>query len=94
MKHQIKSISVLQSSKIVSALYAILGIFYALVGVPMFIIGIATGNKQLIAMGIMFILMPVFTALAGFVFFAIFAALYNLLARWLGGIEVESVSVE
>lgn len=94
MKKQIKSISVLQSSKIVAALYAVLGLFYALIGIPLLAVALMTGNKQLAAMGVMFVLMPVFTALAGFVFFAIFAALYNLLARWLGGIEVEITSAE
>ncbi|MBU3666427.1 MAG: hypothetical protein FGM15_11215 [Chthoniobacterales bacterium] len=91
MKQQLKSISVLQSSKVVAALYAVIGIFYALVGIPLLIGAILAGKKELMAMGVMFLLMPVFTALAGFVFFAIFAAIYNLLARWLGGIEVEIV---
>ena len=94
MKKQIKSISILQSSKVVGALYAVFGLLYALIGIPLFIVALATGNKQLAGVGIMFILMPVFTALAGFVFFAIFAALYNLLARWLGGIEFEVASPE
>lgn len=94
MKKQITNITILQSSKIVAALYAVVGLFYALVGVPLLVAALLAGNKQLAAMGIMFVLMPVFTALAGFVFFAIFAALYNLLARWLGGIEVEITPVE
>jgi hypothetical protein len=32
--------------------------------------------------------------LIGFVFFVIFAAIYNGLAKWLGGVEVEIKSVD
>jgi hypothetical protein len=42
--------------------------------------------------GMMFgfgIFMPVFYGVFGFIFGIISAAIYNLIARWLGGIEVE-----
>jgi len=45
-------------------------------------------------MAIIYILMPVIMAIFGFIFFAIFAALYNLLAKWLGGIEVEVRTID
>jgi hypothetical protein len=32
--------------------------------------------------------------LVGFIFFVIFAALYNLLATWVGGFEVEVKNIE
>ena len=35
------------------------------------------------------IFMPVFYGLFGFIFGIISAAIYNLIARWIGGIEVE-----
>lgn len=35
------------------------------------------------------LLMPVFYGVFGFIFGAISAALYNLIARWVGGIQVE-----
>ena len=35
------------------------------------------------------IFMPVFYGLFGFIFGVISAAIYNLIARWIGGIEVE-----
>jgi hypothetical protein len=35
------------------------------------------------------IFMPVFYGIFGFIFGVISAAIYNLIARWIGGIEVE-----
>ena len=85
MKKQITRISVLQSSKIVVALYALMGFLYTLVGILM----LAFGGEGMRVMAIAYIAMPLIMAVLGWVFFAIFAALYNLLAKWLGGIEVE-----
>ena len=85
MKKRITRISVLQSSKIATALYALMGFIYTLIGIPMLIFG---GDKLKI-IGIIYILMPVVLAIFGFIFFVIFAALYNLFARWLGGMEFE-----
>ncbi len=85
MKKQITRISVLQSSKIVVALYVLMGFLYTLIGIPMLMFG-GSGMR---VMGIIYIAMPLIMAILGWVFFAIFAALYNLLAKWLGGVEVE-----
>jgi len=88
MKKQITRISILQSSKIATALYALMGFIYTLIGVPM----IFGSDKQKI-MGIIYTLMPLLMAIFGFIFFVIFAALYNLLATWLGGMEVEVTDI-
>ena len=85
MKKQLTRISILQSSKTVTALYVLLGFIYTLIGIPMLMFG----GEQLKVMAIIYIAMPIVMTILGFVFFAIFAALYNLIARWLGGIEVE-----
>ena len=85
MKKQIIRISILQSSKILTALYVLLGFIYTLVGIPMIIFG----PKPLKIIGVIYLFGPVFSGIIGFVFFVIFAAIYNLLAGWLGGIEVE-----
>ncbi|MBE2179777.1 MAG: hypothetical protein IAE97_04835 [Chthoniobacterales bacterium] len=85
MKKQITRISVLQSSKIVVTLYILFGFLYSLAGIPMLIFG--GGDMKVI--GIVYTAMPLIMGLFGFIFFAIFAALYNLLARWLGGVEFE-----
>ena len=85
MKKQIIHISILQSSKILTILYALMGCLYTMIGIPM----ILFGKGPLRVMGAIYLFGPVFMAGIGFVFFVIFAALYNLLAKSVGGIEVE-----
>ncbi|GMQ91679.1 MAG: hypothetical protein BMS9Abin11_0990 [Gammaproteobacteria bacterium] len=85
MKKQLIRISVLQSSKITTALYFLMGFIYTLVGIPMLIFG----GQQIRIMAIVYILMPIVMAAIGFIFFVIFAAIYNILAKFLGGFEVE-----
>ena len=90
MKKQLTRISILQSSKIVAALYALMGFIYTLIGIPM----ILFGDRQLQIMGIFYALMPIIMGVFGFIFFTIFAAVYNMLAGLLGGFEVEVTNIE
>jgi hypothetical protein len=90
MKKQLIRISILQSSKIMTALYALTGCIYTLIGIPM----VVFGAKQLKIIGMVYVFMPVLMAIFGFIFFVIFAALYNLLAGWLGGFEIEVKNVD
>lgn len=90
MKKQIIRISILQSSKINTALCFLMGFLYTLVGIPMLVFG----NPKLKLIGILYALMPIILAVFSFIFFVIFAALYNLLAKWLGGIEVEIKNID
>jgi hypothetical protein len=90
MRKQIIRISVLQSSKIMTALYVLMGFIYTLIGIPMLIFG----NGQLRIIGLIYLFMPVFMGILGFVFFVIFAAIYNFLAKRLGGFEVEVRDVD
>ena len=85
MKKQLIRISILQSSKIMTALYVLMGLIYTVIGIPMIIFG----DEKLRIMGIVYLLMPLIMGIFGFVFFVIFAAIYNGLAKWLGGFEVE-----
>jgi len=85
MKKQLIRISILQSSKILTVLYILMGFIYTFIGIPMIIFG----GKPLKIMGIVYLFMPIIMGIIGFVFFALFAAIYNLLAKWLGGFEVE-----
>lgn len=85
MKKQVIRISILQSSKIMTALYVLMGFIYSLVAIPMIIFG----NPSVRIMGFVYLFMPIVLGIFGFVFFVIFAAIYNLLAGWLGGVEVE-----
>ena len=90
MKKQLIRISILQSSKIMTALYVLMGFIYTLIGIPMIIFG---GDK-LRVVGIIYLLGPIIAGILGFIFFVIFAALYNLLAKWLGGFEVEIKNID
>ena len=90
MKKQMIRISVLQSSKIMTALYVLMGLIYTLIGIPMIVFG---GDKFQI-MGFIYLLMPVIMGIFGFIFFVIFAAIYNFLAKRLGGFEVEVKDID
>ena len=90
MKKQIIRISVLQSSKIATALYILMGFIYTLVGIPMIVFG---GHKVRI-LGFVYLFMPIILAVFGFVCFVIFAGIYNLLAKGLGGVEFELKDVD
>jgi hypothetical protein len=52
------------------------------------------GTRKLQIMGTIYSLMPIFMGILGFIFFVIFAAVYNGLAKWLGGVEVEIKDIE
>ncbi|HEV2331475.1 MAG TPA: hypothetical protein VGY56_22050 [Verrucomicrobiae bacterium] len=90
MKKQIVRISILQSSKIVTVLYTLMGFIYTLIGIPMILFG--NGNLRII--GVIYLLGPIFAGVLGFIFFVIFTGLYNLLASGLGGFEVEVRDVD
>jgi hypothetical protein len=90
MRKQLVRISVLQSSKIMTALYVLMGFLYTLAGIPMMIFG----GKQIRILGVIYLFGPIFAGIFGFIFFVIFAAIYNLLAKWLGGFEVEVKNID
>ena len=85
MKKQITRISILQSSKIVTILYFLIGCIYVLIGIPMIIFG----NDQIRIMGIVYCAMPILMAIIGFIGFVTCTAAYNLIAQWVGGVEFE-----
>jgi hypothetical protein len=85
MKQQITRISVLQSSKIMTALYVLLGFVYTFIGILMIVFG---GPSMKIA-GIVYCFMPVILGIFGFLGIALCAVVYNLLASKLGGVEFE-----
>lgn len=89
-KKQLIRISILQSSKITTALYVLMGFLYTLIGIPMIIFG----SNQLRIIGVIYAFGPVVMGVVGFISFVIFAAIYNLLAKSLGGFEVEFKDVE
>lgn len=90
MKKQLVRISIIQSSKIMTALYVVMGFLYTLIGIGMMF----SSNPMMKNIGIFYLFGPVFMGILGFIFFVLFAGLYNLLAKWLGGFEVEIKDIE
>ena len=95
--HILKSVGVLSVAKIMGLVYGCMGIllmpFFLIIG----LVGSLAGQKDQPfagafpgAIGIVFaILAPFFYGIMGFVTGAIGAFLYNLLAKWVGGLELE-----
>jgi len=91
MKKQLIRISVIQSSKIMTAMYVVMGFIYTPIGVGMMLF---SDNPVIKKLGFFYTLGPIFMGILGFLFFVIFAGIYNLLAKWLGGFEVEVKNIE
>jgi hypothetical protein len=91
--HIVKSVGVMSVAKIMGLLYGCMGLLF----IPMILfIGLvgsmAPQGKNPFAgiVGVVLaILMPIIYGVMGFVFGAIGALLYNLLAQWVGGFELE-----
>jgi len=91
--HTIKSIGILSCAKINAAVYGALGLLF----MPIFLLAALAGafagprnNPLAGALGVVFALvMPVFYAAMGFVTGLLGSLIYNLFAKWLGGIEIE-----
>jgi len=90
MKKQLIRISIIQSSKILTALYVLFGFIYTLIGIPMIIFG----TKGVKIVGTIYLFGPVFMGILGFILFVISAAVYNFLAKMLGGFEIEVKDIE
>ncbi len=102
MKRTIKRIAPLQTGKMLGVLYACLGLIFLPIFMLAAAAGAFAQHAQgteasstapaAAVAGIMFgmgILMPVIYGVMGFILGVIGAAVYNLVARWIGGIELE-----
>ena len=90
---RIKSVGVLSIAKISGIIYASIGLLFIPLALVVGLAGLASGQKGGVLGGIGFlamaILAPIFYGVLGFVSGAIGAFLYNLAAKWVGGIEIE-----
>lgn len=89
----LKSISVFSVGKVMGALYALLGLviggLFALISVVGALAG-GDGAPVALAMGVgALVIGPIFYGTVGFIGGIIMAALYNLVANFVGGIELE-----
>lgn len=89
MKKEIKSISVLQTSKVLAFLGFLLSALYAL---PIAIYMLLYGEDKSLALA--FFMLPVIYLIVGFIANVILSFFYNIVARIFGGVEVEVVNKE
>ena len=88
MEKELKRIAVLQTGKMLAILYAFVGLFmlpFMLIAVLVSLAGHG-GVESLLMMAPMAI-MIVFYPIMGFVGGILLAALYNLVAKWVGGLR-------
>jgi hypothetical protein len=93
VKRRIKRIAPLQLGKMLGILYGIMGLIF----IPFFLMMSAFASQLppqqrvgMMAFGAGFaVLVPVMYAAMGFVGGALGAVIYNVIAKWIGGIEVE-----
>jgi hypothetical protein len=101
MKRRIKRIAPLQAGKMLGVLYACMGlIFLPFIGVAALVGAFAQQAQQgqgggpaatigIVLMVVFGLFIPVMYGVMGFLAGVIGAAIYNLIAQWIGGIEVE-----
>ncbi|MGI4841812.1 MAG: hypothetical protein ACRYF7_00720 [Janthinobacterium lividum] len=88
MKKQIVHVSVLQSAKVMAVLYLVLSLpMVALMAIP------ASASGQGFSMA-MLIMMPILYTVLGFVFTAVGAWVYNIVAGKVGGFEFTTSEVD
>jgi hypothetical protein len=85
---QIKRFSIGQAAKVMGVLYVLIGLIF----IPFFLLMgmLGPAEETGFPLGTMFaVAMPVLYGIFGIITGAIGAALYNLVAGWVGGIQVE-----
>jgi len=90
----LKRVGVLSVGKVLGGLYAVLGLFIGGIASLLAVLGASVGGRDELLPGLVggvaaIILVPLFYGVLGFVFGIISAALYNVAAKLLGGIELE-----
>ena len=91
MSQRIRRFTVMQTAKLFATLYTLMGLVF----LPFLWLSSRAAGTTAGAMGgfpvsgRMLLLLPVLYGALGFVFVALGCAIYNLVAGWVGGIEVE-----
>lgn len=85
MTQRIRRFGVAQTAKFFGVMYALIG----LIALPIFVLVAMVAPRQAgFGLGLA-ILLPICYGLLGFVFSAIGCLVYNAVASWVGGIEIE-----
>lgn len=90
----VRRVGPLSFAKVTGLLYALLGLIFGACISLFSLVGSSMGSKGSGAMGMLFgvgavIILPIFYGILGFVMSLISAALYNLVAGWVGGVELD-----
>lgn len=85
MAQRITRFSVAQTAKMLGVLYALGGVLL----VPIFFLAALAAPKPGNPGALFALVLPVLYGVCGFIFTAIGCLLYNVVASWIGGIEVE-----
>ena len=86
MTRQITHVSIHQTSKVFALLYFCISLLLVPIA-----IGVMAASPRAHGMGLFLILAPILYGAVGYVGSALFAAIYNVLAKRVGGVEFESV---
>ena len=91
--HILKSVGVISVAKLMGLLYGCLGLIFAPIFLLIGLVGSFAGADKTPLAGVfgvvLAILMPLIYGAMGFVSGAVGALLYNALAKWVGGFELE-----
>jgi hypothetical protein len=91
--HTVKSVGVMSFAKMMGAIYGALGLLFVPVLLIAGVAGMMTGERAGAFGGaaviVMAVLFPILYGVMGFIAGAIGALLYNLFAKWTGGIELQ-----
>lgn len=90
----IRRVGVFSLAKVSGALYAVLGLLIGACISLFSVIGSSFAPKDSAFGGMIFgvaaiVVVPIFYGVLGFIMSAIMAAIYNLIASWVGGVEIE-----
>ncbi len=89
----LRSVGVLSCAKIMGAIYGCLGLIFVpvflLVGFGSLMFGKSPDSLSGVGMLALSLLLPILYGVMGFVMGAFTAWLYNVFARWLGGIQMD-----
>jgi len=93
----LKKIEVLSAAKISAAMGVVGGLLAAILfAIPSLIFGsLMDAGGFGVGMGVgAIIFLPIMYGIAGFIGGAIYAFVYNIVSKWVGGIEIELVNVQ
>lgn len=88
MNFRIKKVNPYKLGTVFALLYGVLSVFIFLIAA---MLGVVSG--QPVAWWMIF-LFPILYSIAGFIGGLVLGAIYNLVAKWVGGVEVETEEIE